>query len=103
MNQVFYWLIDRLIDFLASTNPARAQKAEAIRAEAARLDAEFEKFTKEVEATNSLNEELQLQLNDNLSRQKAFEKAIALSKAEFEKRKADRARLSDADRVRLDL
>lgn len=72
MSAIFYWIVDRLIDFLANLNPERAAKVEQIRLEAVRLDglfkqAEEDKRQSEAQYAASLLERqlLQAQIAEN--------------------------------------
>lgn len=103
MSSVFYWLLDQLIAFLANLNPERAKKVEAIKTEAARLDAEYERLQIQLKASELENERLMAEFNKNLDKRKALDNAIAIAKSETQKAKDELDRLTGSHRVRVDL
>lgn len=103
MSSVFYWLLDRLIAFLANLNPERAKKVEEIRAEAKRLDAEYERLQVQLKASKLENERLMAEFNKNLDKRKALDNAIAIARSEAQKAKNELDKLTGGDRVRVNL
>lgn len=103
MTALFYWIIDQLIAFLANLNPERAAKVETIKAEAARLDAEYRRLQAGITTSRIENDQLEAEFNRNLDRRKALDDAIATAKSEAKKAKDKLDKLTGGDRVRVDL
>lgn len=117
LERLFYWLIDRMADFLGGLNPERKKKIEAIKAEGARLEAlaiAAEAQRAESEAQYKKNADLRAEW-DRLaaeSERQAIEsqaRAVASQMREREiedqNRKAKEAidRMSPSERIRADL
>jgi septal ring factor EnvC (AmiA/AmiB activator) len=91
MDSIFYWLLDRIINFLARINPARAKKADAIKAEADRLA----ELSAENERQRKISEAQYFESSEN---RKHWDKLAAESQ-EREKESEQRLRASQ-DRIR---
>lgn len=86
VERFFYWLLDRLVDFLGGLNPERAKKIEAIKAEAARLDALAKEAALEAQKSEA-------QYLESVRNREAWDKLIAESR---EAEKESESRLRDA-------
>lgn len=97
---IVLWLLRQLEELL---DPELAARVKVTRDKAAALDAERERLLREVAASEQVNAALGRQRVLNTIERGKLEDAIQQDKAELAKRKADRARLSDADKVELEL
>lgn len=100
IRQLALWLLDFLRESLDDDLKQRVDEA---RSKAAALDAEHAQLLREVAASEQVNAALGRQRVLNTIERGKLEDAIEQDKAELARRKADRARLSDADKVELEL
>lgn len=100
IRRLVLWLLDLLRESLDDDLKQRVDEA---RGKAAALDAEHAQLLREVAASEQVNAALGRQRVLNTIERGKLEDAIEQDKAELARRKADRAALSDADKVELDL
>lgn len=100
IRQLVLWLLDFLRESLDDDLKQRVDEA---RSKAAALDAEHAQLLREVAASEQVNAALGRQRVLNMIERGKLEDAIQQDKAELARRKADRAGLSDADKLRLDV
>lgn len=103
MSGLFYWILDRLIAFLANLNPERAARVESIKAQAAKLDAERDQLLTWIKESQVENARLTEEFNRNIEKRQALENAIAITKTQAQKAKDELDKLTGGDRVRIDL
>lgn len=103
MSGLFYWILDRLITFLANLNPEWAARVESIKVQAAKLDAERDQLLTWIKASQVENARLTEEFNRNIEKRQALENAIAVTKTHAQKAKDELDKLTGGDRVRVDL
>ena len=102
-DQIINWLIDFLIRVLSDLNPERKAKVEAVQAQAKELDAEFQRLNVDIQSRTERNIEARKQFEALQRERETIEGAIADEQATLAQRKADRAGLSDSEKLHLDM
>jgi len=103
MGALFYWLLDLVIDFLVTLNPARKEQVEQARAQAAELEAERTRLLTEIETGQKQLTALSQTLAEDAVKRRGIEDAISRSNAATAEKQAELDGLRGGDRVRVDL
>lgn len=104
MEAIFRWLAKVLAGILEKyADPQLEAQLEAFNAKVEKQEAERKRFLAEIEANELKLVELAQRLTDGKRKRTELDSAIAYEEASLAKRIADRARLSDADKVELDI
>lgn len=94
------YLLGLLVQFV---NPELQAQVDVARGKAAALEAERILLLRQIADGEEINQGLNRIRLANIVERNKLDEAIAQSKAELEKRKADRAALSDAAKLELDV
>lgn len=103
MESLLWSLYDRLILFLAGLNPATKERVEVLQNKAAALEAERAILLREIADGEKLNQGFRQQRQLIQAESAQLEAANKEAELLLEKRKANRAGLSDADKLELDV
>jgi len=95
IKQFFFVLIDKLIEFLASLNPATKAKVDKIKAEAEEQEGRRQIFLAQIAESEKINAKLEVELQDGIAKREALNEAIALSNQKLAEKNA--AVLADPD------